>query len=523
LGVIFIIRDKNGEEITRVVAPDGATIEVVPQPKTPAGSPQPATASVVPPQPAPQQVGDLDRAVAEWVLGGVGTVRNGSQNIERLADLPSGVLQLTGISPRNRLITVADTKRLTGLKALSAVDIQNCEFAPQALAELAACPQLRGMLFTTCTFQPASLDELLTIKRLRSIGFTSCNMPDSFVARLGELPNLQSIRFFGDKTITDAGLTALAKLPPPKVSYLDLAITDPTKVTAAGLAAIARLPHLRELTISRRELDDQALRALEPATALTTIHLNETQVTREAVEQLQRAIGNCRMVVSTAEQAPSLNGPGYQAVVRKLLKRGFMFQVKAGGKPVVNINANQSAPEEVFTVGRVGLPPTTTIDDLRDLAQLLDVDSVAGSTFDDFPSGGWRELLPLKNLASLTTGDSMFSGEDVKLLLSFPKLRSLTIRVSDDDAVWQIAKLPHLADLTLYGGSEVTDACLKSLEGVAPLATLSLYVQGSGEAAAAFAAARKDVTVTWNGKPADQAAPRPARPGAGRLIELPTR
>jgi hypothetical protein len=95
--------------------------------------------------------------------------------------------------------------------------------------------------------------------------------------------------------------------------------------------------------------------------------------------------------------------------------------------------------------------------------------------------------------------------DEIARLPSFKKLRELSLPLPNDAAVTTLAALPHLSKLNIKRNSKVTDACLKPLEGAEILNELEIEhtVPISRAAAAAFAAARPDVIVTWQGEELD--------------------
>ena len=469
--------------------------------------------------------GEEDRAVAEWVIAGGGQAGIFNRGyINKLSDLPAQPYLLTELRlASNQQITPADARRLATLAQFDHLYFNLGEITPQALTELRDCPRLRLVAFDRTKFQPGALEAVLTMKRLVQIELLSCNLPDAFVRRLGELPNLRELRVSGDTVVTDAGLIGLAQSPPPNLAVLDLSGT--TKVTAAGLSAIATLPHLRKLRLQDTKTDDQALRALAAAKGLAQINLFETQVTRAGADWLHETLGNCRVHVSALEQAGKLNGPAYQAVIRKLLTRGFGFFGCVGKSPGY-LKPDAPWPDGAqITVERATLPETASLDDIRDLAQLLDLQVIT-----DFggklPAGSLHELLPLKNLIELPAlpgGDVPLASDNVQLLVSFPKLRSVRVCVDGDASIAAIAKMPHLTELWIYPKSKITDACLKSLVGVATLNTLTFNPTSpiTRPAIEAFAAARPDVTVTWNNIVIEP--PAASRPATATTTTQPTK
>jgi serine/threonine protein kinase/WD40 repeat protein len=443
---------------------------------------------------------DLDRAVAEWVINSGGSVRYVSTvatDIRRISELPAQPFQLSSVSLSKLQFTPSDAKRLASLQRLVGITFSACELVPQALAELAAARTLRSIQFSGCQNGAIPLAELLLLKRLDFLAFVNCDVSDASVARLGELSRLRSIRLYLAKNVSDVGLIALAKSAPRQLEFIDL---ESTKVSTAGIKAIAALPHLSQIYLGNTSVDDQALAALESAKGLSFLSLAGTKVTREGIDRLQKAVGYCQVRSFPADQSPSLIGAEYQAAIRRLLALGFSFELSVDGKSLKTFSKDAPPPEgSVATASRVAFPNPmdhqVTLDDLRDLAQLRDLLYLSADK--KLPAQGISQLLPLQNLVSLQLDRDPLPLDETKRLLSFQKLRAVSARFESDDAISVVSSLPHLQTLRIYENSKVTDACLKSLEGVATLSELSCYPPITRAAAEAFAAVRPDVAVTW--------------------------
>ncbi len=86
-------------------------------------------------------------------------------------------------------------------------------------------------------------------------------------------------------TVTDAGLSAVAKLP--KLTRIHL---EHTKIGDAGLAHLSNLEHLEYLNLYDTEVGDDGLEHLKPLTHLRKLYLLDSNCTEEGARALEEAI-----------------------------------------------------------------------------------------------------------------------------------------------------------------------------------------------------------------------------------------
>jgi hypothetical protein len=91
--------------------------------------------------------------------------------------------------------------------------------------------------------------------------------------------------------VTDASLKGLGRLERLHTLYL-----GGSRVTDAGLRELAGLKELQRLSVSQ-QVTDKGLKELAGLKRLQTLHLDQTtQVTDAGVQELQRALPNCKII-----------------------------------------------------------------------------------------------------------------------------------------------------------------------------------------------------------------------------------
>ena len=116
------------------------------------------------------------------------------------------------------------------------------------------------------------------------------NLSDSVLVNLKGLTQLQTLDLNGTK-VTDAGLMHFIGLP--RLDYLSLANTA---VSDAGLAQLNGLTRLRILNLIGTQVTDAGLARLNGLTKLQMLELHATKVTDAGVEDLQKALPNCKII-----------------------------------------------------------------------------------------------------------------------------------------------------------------------------------------------------------------------------------
>ena len=115
-------------------------------------------------------------------------------------------------------------------------------------------------------------------------------LSDSGLVNLKGLTQLQTLDLNGTK-VTDAGLMHVIGLP--RLDFLSLANTA---VSDAGLPQLNGLPRLQTLNLTGTQVTDAGLARLNGLTKLQMLELHATNVTDAGVEDLQKALPNCKII-----------------------------------------------------------------------------------------------------------------------------------------------------------------------------------------------------------------------------------
>lgn len=444
---------------------------------------------------------DPERAVAEWVIGSGGEVELApGGRVSKLADLPQGAFTISVVTLRKfPNLTVADVDRLATLRALNGLNLEQTTLSVEVARRMAETLSIETLTHVTGATTPGAFLEFVKLRTLRFI--QTYVIDDEFLAQVGQLKRLHRLHC-GGKMVTEEGLVRLAANPPPKLNDLSVGINA---ITVKGTRAIAQLPHLGTLNLGKLSIREGALAELQRCRALGQLNLMDSNVTQAEVTALQNALKGCRIIVSKVEQATAHDDQAYRDTVRQLMARGYSVLVTTNTSKGETWVRDQQAfpPGDVLFVGAItsdnGKPASSSLDDLRLIAKLRDLTMVG---LNRWPADGLRELAPLQNLMNFGLAQPL-SDAEAAVLASFPKLNTLEVTISSDASLQSIARLPHLSSLELHLMPDAGVNSLKPLEAVAPLC--ELYLSSGGKHlteadAQAFANARPDVVVTWQGK-----------------------
>ena len=271
------------------------------------------------PQPA-AQAGDLDRHVAEEMLGCGATVRvvtrsawkslRSEKDLDRrlgniwavpsLSDanlLPKEPFCLVSIE-RQMLPTtelVDNWRSLQGNLYLRLRQLNRNDPAGRALVHVPS-------LIALDLFESGCSDDdfacLSDLWQLEWLGVQRTGISDRSLRIIADFHRLSFLNV-SDTRVTDAGLESLKSL-----KSLETLRMSGNGLDGSGLAALTTLPSLHFLTLAAcHRLDDRSVVALSRLTYLTFLELYGTKLTAAGVAKLHAALPNCKIIVDSEIQA----------------------------------------------------------------------------------------------------------------------------------------------------------------------------------------------------------------------------
>ena len=225
-------------------------------------------------------------------------------------------------------VSDADAPILATLKSLRYLKIRGDGLTATGLAALDQMPDLEILYIYGVAIGDKELPHVLALKKLRSVGLYNSNLDDSRYRQLLTLPNLASLvvsehrltdraiedlaknpRITGvglcaSRSITRAGILALARLD--RLQGLQLFSTD---CSDTEVEQIARLKDLENLWLSHTRLTDIGLAHLASLKKLKSLHMTDTRVTAAGVAALQKALPKCKIEWDGPAAKPPVSQP----------------------------------------------------------------------------------------------------------------------------------------------------------------------------------------------------------------------
>ncbi|MGD9645330.1 MAG: protein kinase [Pirellulales bacterium] len=221
--------------------------------------------------------------LSELVLKGT---RVGDADLAHL----TGLVQLTSIDLSQTAVTDAGLEALAPLAKLVNLDLAGTKVTGKGLAALADSVPLERLLLGESHVDAAGLTVVARFKTLTALDLGyNADVGNEAVAALAPLVELRELILRGTQ-VGDAGLAPIARMR--KLRRIDLGSTT---VGDAGVAQIARLPDVEWLQLYNTQLTNGGLSSFGSMRNLRTLNITKTQTTREAVEQLQQQMPECRI------------------------------------------------------------------------------------------------------------------------------------------------------------------------------------------------------------------------------------
>jgi hypothetical protein len=251
---------------------------------------QPSTAAASPP--------DVDRSIAEWIIGRrgkvsivVGTKR--LDNVDAIDRLPVESFKVLHVVFSTKdsgvFLDDADLARLTELKDLQLLAAGWKHWTKAGMTNVASIPSLRYLILVGENPAPEVWQALRGMKQLETIDFQGARATADQISSLKQLPKLVELWIGYDSNVNvEKSLPRIGELARVK----RLRITK-CGITNDGLAPLAELQNLEVLTIDSPSVGNTGMKHLAGLKNLKQLDLRGTKVT--AIAELQKQLPNCKI------------------------------------------------------------------------------------------------------------------------------------------------------------------------------------------------------------------------------------
>ena len=310
----------------------------------------------------------------------------------------------------------------------------------QILEQVAKFSEVEDLGLTDAKLGADDLRKIAGLQHLARLYLSGAKIsPDAFPV-LGSMESVQTLWLNGS-TVDGAGLKKLGGLKNLLHLYLYRTVVDDD-----GLTAISGFTHLRSLSLDNTKITNRGLRALEALTDLETLDLS-LWLNDEGVSHLE----NLTRLTELQDTAP----------FRDVTDKGLRSLRKLTRLRTLSMMGSQMTNQ--------GL---ACLEGMKQL-QWLDISHTRVT------EAGLGTLLSLPELRVLSLGPGI-SKKGMAIIAKIPKLISLTVSVTDDDALVPLREMPNLGLLDL-SGSHLSDAGLVHLVQLSKLEELGLDYMPVGD------------------------------------------
>ena len=243
--------------------------------------------------------------------------------------------------------------------------------------------------------------------------------------------------------------TTVAELPRGLFELRIVDLSQNAKITDEGLGALRDCKELTHLFLQSTEVGDAGMRQIKSCTNLTLLNLKKTKVTAQGIDELRKALPNCKIEWDGVNVSPDPNSE--RAAAELFQPHADWLRLQLPNAQLVAISSKDKLPAGPFTVRGVQFDATehpssygpkvvTAVVKLRGLEEL----------------NGWIWRTPLSSeeltrLADAPVAQSLrdigfhfeLTAETIKTLKRFPVLETVAFSGSLVDD----AQLAHLRDL----------------------------------------------------------------------------
>jgi serine/threonine protein kinase len=418
-GVIVIIKNKKGEEVARVVAPEGGSVET--RKVSDSGKAKIDPASV-----------DVDRRAAEWVLSIGGKVFV-NYDWKWVTELPKGQFGLAGVNlSDNRKVTDAGLANLKECRGIWQLDLGGSSISDAGLAQVkdfASARLMTELYLSNTAVGDAGLAHLSDCTGLRQIQMGNTRVTDSGLAHLVKLKNLR-VLWVNMTKVTEAGVKKLAAaLPLCKILWDGGVIAPPDFAEREAAEWVLSIGGRLSIRQGKQESEIKAIKDL-PATPFEVVGVDFVEVV------------------------------GGKFVGNQIIDDAGLERLKGLNK-LQHLNLSHTR------VGDAGLEHITGLSNLTFLG--------LGACWRVGDAGLARLGKAFPNLSTLYLGGTQVSDAGLVHLKQLTKLTRLTINVTrvSDTGLGHIKALTKLESLDL-SKTQVSDTGLKLLTGLSNLTELYL-------------------------------------------------
>jgi internalin A len=179
---------------------------------------------------------------------------------------------------------VGGTEALSALTKLQDLDVFRSHFNDTGLQAIAGASGIKTLKLRDCRVTPAGLKTLGGFANLERLDLSESKADDSTLAAISALPKLVDLDLWASR-VSDDGLQNLVKLP-----LKNLVLDDIYDVTDFGMVHVGQIKSLETLSLVKTGVTDEGLRDLEGLENLRVLQLDNTTVSKKAVEALRQKL-----------------------------------------------------------------------------------------------------------------------------------------------------------------------------------------------------------------------------------------
>ena len=236
---------------------------------------------------------DPDRQAAESVLTIGGTVQVNDQEVDIrvAAALPSGAFRLTQVNLNsNEQVSESGLVHFKGCTNLRELALCNTPVTDAGLAPFRDCKDLTGLDLGYTQVTDAGLAHFKGCKNLALLRLSFTQVTDAGLVYFKDCKDLRDLRLKGT-CVSDEGLAYFRDS-----KNLTKLVLGNTKVGDAGMAHFQDCKNLQNLGLMDTQVTDAGLIRFKDCKTLRYLNVKQTKVTAARIDELQKALPQCRIV-----------------------------------------------------------------------------------------------------------------------------------------------------------------------------------------------------------------------------------
>ncbi|MDX1945585.1 MAG: hypothetical protein SFU86_09255, partial [Pirellulaceae bacterium] len=391
--------------------------------------------------------------------------------------------ELTHLNLSQTKVKNAGLEHLERLSKLVELDLSHTQISDQGLARLRGLSQLERLVLSDTSITDAGIGQLKGLTALTNLWLHNTGLSETeHAALVAALPNLRIAWDGADEqrkiaqrllekggvlTVADkdgqlhAGIKSRDGLPIGRIVIKAIDLAAGVGIVDADLAQLVALPEIESLRLANLPLSAASLAPLQGLASLKSIDLGASRLPAAALEALQKALPDCKLLVVTPPDAE---------VAAAVLKAGGKVSLKGERNEDLGDFADATRlPTGMFSVRAIQLDNLPDVGDelLARWPELatLEVASLAGTGITD---EGVTQLAACRSLRELGLSETKITASGVAALARLPALARLYLAETKigSEGVRHVAALDGLTHLSLRK-VELADndlALLKRLE-----------------------------------------------------------